>query len=290
MKIVLKSCWNNNWKKNGGQKSYCFVSILFCCLFFKLKLILFYNRVVYLCKGSLTGWRHKILWHCRRCTARGHISPIHVDNLLRLWVWTSIDLMKENDFVLAKARNKRFLADDIALPANTPAQAKSLLHSLERAAGGIDIHVNADETDFVCFNQRGNICSLNGMSLKLEDKFTYLKSSVSSMKNDINMRLANVWTAVDRLSVIWKPDLSDKIKHIFFQLRTCQYYYMDAPNGRWLSVWRKNLTAITQGYYELYWTNPEGNIPQKSSGTTTYHTSRRQSKLDKRPCWTLLRK
>ena len=35
--------------------------------------------------------------------------------------------------------------------------------------------------------------------------------------NDINMRLANAWTAIDRLSIIWKSVLSDKIKRNFFQ-------------------------------------------------------------------------
>ena len=38
-------------------------------------------------------------------------------------------------------------ADDIALLANTPAQAKSLLHSQERAAAGIDLHVNAYKSE-----------------------------------------------------------------------------------------------------------------------------------------------
>ena len=41
-------------------------------------------------------------------------------------------------------------ADDIMLLANTPAQAESLLHSLERAAGGIGLHVNADKTQSPC--------------------------------------------------------------------------------------------------------------------------------------------
>ena len=35
-------------------------------------------------------------------------------------------------------------ADDIALKAYTPAQAESLLHSLDQAAGGISLHVNSD--------------------------------------------------------------------------------------------------------------------------------------------------
>ena len=59
------------------------------------------------------------------------------DYLLR----SSVDLMKENNFKLAKERSWRYpaqtitdadYADDIALLANSPAQAESLLHSLER--------------------------------------------------------------------------------------------------------------------------------------------------------------
>ena len=42
----------------------------------------------------------------------------------------------------------------------------------------------------MCFNQRGNISTLNGSLLKLVDKFTYLENSVSSTENDINMQLA----------------------------------------------------------------------------------------------------
>ena len=57
----------------------------------------------------------------------------------------------------------------------------------------------------------------NSSPLKLVDKFTYLGSSVSSTETDINMRLAEPWAAIDRLSVIWKSDLSDKMKCSFFQ-------------------------------------------------------------------------
>ena len=38
-----------------------------------------------------------------------------------------------------------------------PDQAESLLHSLEQAASGIGLYVNADKTEYMCFNQRGNI-------------------------------------------------------------------------------------------------------------------------------------
>ena len=49
------------------------------------------------------------------------------------------------------------------------------------------------------------------------DKFTYIGSSVSLTVTDINTRLAKAWTTNDRLSVIWKSDLTDKIKRSFFQ-------------------------------------------------------------------------
>ena len=52
---------------------------------------------------------------------------------------------------------------------------------------------------------------------KLVDKFTYLGSSVSSTEKDIDTRLTKAWTAIDRLSIIWKSDMADKMKRSFFQ-------------------------------------------------------------------------
>ena len=53
--------------------------------------------------------------------------------------------------------------------------------------------------------------------LKLVDKFTYLGSSVASTEKDIDTRLTKAWTAINRLSIIWKSDLTDKMKRSFFQ-------------------------------------------------------------------------
>ena len=69
----------------------------------------------------------------------------------------------------------------------------------------------------MCFNQKGDISTLDGTSLKLVDIFTYLGSSVSSTEKDIDTRLTKAWTAIDRLSIIWKSNLTDKMKHRFFQ-------------------------------------------------------------------------
>ena len=133
----------------------------------------------------------------QRDTLAPYLFIIYTDYVLR----TLIDLMKENGLTLAKAGNRRYpaktitdadYADDIALLANRPTLSESLLHSLEKAAGSIGLHVNADKLEYMCFNQNktGDISTLKSGSLKLVDKFTYLRSSVSSTENVINTWLA----------------------------------------------------------------------------------------------------
>ena len=87
---------------------------------------------------------------------------------------TSIDKIRENGFELTKRRSKRYpaktitdadYADDLVLLANTPNQAETLLHSLERATASIGLHVNANKTEYMCYNQTGNIATLDGASL-----------------------------------------------------------------------------------------------------------------------------
>ena len=146
------------------------------------------------------------------------------DYVLRI----SIDKIRENGFKLTKKRSRRYpaktitdadYADDIAILANTPNQAKTLLHSLERAAASIGLHVNAHKTEYICYNQTDDISTLDGTPLKIVDKFTYLESSVSSTEKDIDTRLTKAWTAINTLSIIWKSDLTDKMKRSFFHGR-----------------------------------------------------------------------
>ena len=77
--------------------------------------------------------------------------------------------------------------------------------------------MHAHKTEYMCYNQTGDISTLEGTPLKLVDKFTYLGSSVESTEKDIDMRLTKAWTAINRLSIIWKSDLTDKMKRSFFQ-------------------------------------------------------------------------
>ena len=152
-------------------------------------------------------------------TLAPYLFIICLDYVLR----TSIDKIRENGFELTKKRSRRYPAktitdaDDIVILVNTPNRAETQLHSLERAAAGIGLHVNARKTEYICYNQTGDISTLDGTPLKLVDKFTYLGSSVSSTEKDIERRLTNAWTAIIRLSIIWKSDLIDKMKRSFFQ-------------------------------------------------------------------------
>ena len=152
-------------------------------------------------------------------TLAPYLFIICLDYVLR----TSIDKIRENGFELTKKRSRRYpaktitdanYADDIAILANTPDQAETLLHSLERAAAGIGLYVNAHKTEY---NQTGDISTLERTPLKLVDKFTYLGGSVESTEKDIETRLTKAWTAINRLSIIWKSDLTDKMKRSFFQ-------------------------------------------------------------------------
>ena len=145
-------------------------------------------------------------------TLAPYLFIICLDYVLR----TSIDKIKENGFELTKKRRRRYpaktitdadYADDIAILANTPDQAETLLHSLERAAASIGLYVNAHKTEYMCYNQTGGISTLEGTPLKLVDKFTYLRSSVESTEKDIETRLSKAWTAINWLSIIWKSDL-----------------------------------------------------------------------------------
>ena len=115
-----------------------------------------------------------------------YLFTICLDYILR----TSIDKIKENGFKLTKERSRRYpaktitdtdYADKIVLLTSALTQAKNLLHSLEWAAAGIGLHVNAHKTEYMCFNQTGDISTQNSRSLK------------------------------------WKSDLTDKMKCSFFQ-------------------------------------------------------------------------
>ena len=82
---------------------------------------------------------------------------------------------------------------------NLPTQAGYLLHSLEQVVGGGGLRLNTEKkNEYICFNFKKDISTLNGGSLKLVSTFAYFSSNISSTESDINKRLAKVWSAIDR--------------------------------------------------------------------------------------------
>ena len=108
--------------------------------------------------------------------------------------------------------------------------------------------------EYMCFNQTGDISTQNDCSLKLVDRFTNLGSSVSSTETDINTRVAKAWTAIDKQLVIWKSDLTDKMKCSFFKQQSCWYCYM----GHFMDT---NKTYGEKTWWQLH-KNATSNIEQ----------------------------
>ena len=117
--------------------------------------------------------------------------------------------------------------------------------------------------------KKGDSSTLIGGSLKVVDKFMYLRTSASSTENDNNMRLTKALTAIDKLFIIWKWELSNKIKCNFFQAVLVSILLYGCTIWT-LSALKKSLTETAQECYKLCLTNPGSNIPQNSSCTATY--------------------
>ena len=93
-------------------------------------------------------------------------------------------------------------ADELALLENTSPQAESVLHTIEQAPGCVDLYVNANKIEYICFKLNGVIFTLSSKSLKLVDQFTYLGSRISSTESDVGIHLTKAGNALDRLSII----------------------------------------------------------------------------------------
>ena len=116
---------------------------------------------------------------------------------------TIIRIQKNDKNYLTSSQNDN---NDLVFLTNTPTQAEFLPHSLKQVERGIGLYMNIDKTEFMCFNQDGVISEFNGKPLKLVDQFTYLGSNISSTESDVNIGISKVWTAIERLSIIWKFD------------------------------------------------------------------------------------
>ena len=102
-------------------------------------------------------------------------------------------------------------------------------------------------------------------------------SSVSSTENDINTRLAKAWTAIDRLWVIWKSDLSEKIKRNFFQATVMSKLLYGCTTRMLIKRTEKklygNCTRMLRAILNKSWSQH----PKNNSCTATYYPPREPS-------------
>ena len=114
-------------------------------------------------------------------------------------------------------------------------------------------------------------------------------SSVWSTEKDIDMQLTKAWTAIDKLSIIWKSDLADKMKHSFFQAAVVLILLYGC------TFWTLTKTAGEEARRQLH-KNVASNIEQVLAATphkaptirppTSYHEN--YPSLTNQPCRTLL--
>ncbi len=105
----------------------------------------------------------------------------------------------------------------------------------------------------MCYNQTGDISTLDGTPLKLVDNFTYLGSSVESTEKDIDTRLTKEWTAINRLSIIWKSDPTDKMKRSFFQAAVTLILLYGCPTKRLEKKLDGNYTRMLRATLNRSW-------------------------------------
>ena len=93
-------------------------------------------------------------------------------------------------------------ANDLVLLTNTQAHTESLLHNVEQAAGSSGLYENVKKEkkkkkEFMCLRQKGVSSRPSCNPLKSIDQFTYIGSNISFTENDVSIRLAKTWSAID---------------------------------------------------------------------------------------------
>ena len=102
--------------------------------------------------GSLFGW---YAFYCCFYVGTDKVFRVSALNVSRTneskWLYTK---KGKKQMIPCKNYYRCNYTDSIAFLANTPTQAKSLLHSLEQAAGGIGFHMKANKMEYMCFNHK----------------------------------------------------------------------------------------------------------------------------------------
>ena len=124
---------------------------------------------------------------------------------------------KKLSFTLRKQLSRRYPAEiltdaDLALLSDKIGNAEKLLNILETAAASGGLYMNTTKTKFIAVNTEGTITAQNGCDLEQVNDFNYLGSKIISSENDIQVRIGSAWSALNKLTPIWRSNLDVSIK------------------------------------------------------------------------------
>ena len=147
-------------------------------------------------------------------------------------------------------------ADDIALISdNLDIAGQSLLEHVETAATEVGLHITTSKTEYkLAYNlrQQGNLTTLDNSKLRKVDDFKYLSSWIDQTKKDLEICKGEAWSASNKLTAVWKSNLSRDLK-ICFPRASVESVLLNRSES-WtlrLLLWKNNLMAATQGCYVL---------------------------------------
>ena len=95
---------------------------------------------------------------------------------------------------------------------------EKLLKILETVAASVGLYMNTTKTKFIAVNTEGTITAQNGCDLEQVNDFNYLGSKIISSENDIQVRIGSAWSALNKLTPIWKSNLDVSTKREFLEL------------------------------------------------------------------------
>ena len=110
-------------------------------------------------------------------------------------------------------------ADDISLLSNHMEQAQELLSRVESECAKVGLRLNAKKTEVITYNiqeEHPPLTTTGGTALKEVNDFKYLGSWINSTEQDLKVRKALAWRALNGMASVWNSNLPRQIKLSFF--------------------------------------------------------------------------
>ena len=110
-------------------------------------------------------------------------------------------------------------ADDISLLSNHVEQAQELLSRVESECARVGLRLNAKKTEVITYNIQAEhppLTTTEGIALKEVKDFKYLGAWVNSTEQDLKVRKALAWKALNGMASVWNSNLPRQTKLGFF--------------------------------------------------------------------------